>query len=81
MWRAAGGKCALCETPYSEVSLHLHHIACDKTNIEDNLICICFNCHQATHQLLKVANLPAFLTWFHATYPDGQVMPVRKEAA
>lgn len=81
VWRTSRGRCALCAADYKDVSVQLHHIACDKTNTEENLICLCFKCHRATHQLLGLGNLEQFLRWFHATYPGGQIAPARIDEA
>ena len=69
LWQDCDGCCQLCGARHGEKSVQVHHIDENKKNgARENLAILCFDCHQATHRLLAVANFPAFLTWFRRTY-------------
>lgn len=69
LWKECDGCCQICGVPHGQQSIQVHHIDEDrKNNARENLAILCFDCHQATHKLLAVANRPAFLAWFRRTY-------------
>lgn len=69
LWRQHDGCCQVCCARNGEKSIQIHHIDENrKNNSRANLAILCFDCHQATHKLLAVANFPAFLAWFRQTY-------------
>lgn len=69
-FKEANGSCEICAVSWKEVSIHVHHVDCDEENHErTNLICLCFDCHRAVHQLMRIRNRGALLLWFEDTYP------------
>ena len=69
-WTEAKGACEICHVTFKEATIHIHHIdQNDKNSARSNLMCLCFECHNTTHRLLRLRNLKSLLTWFEATYP------------
>jgi hypothetical protein len=69
-WDHADGACEICGTKYGDAAIHVHHVDRNpKHNVFDNLICLCFYCHAATHAMLRVPRLPDLLAWTERTYP------------
>lgn len=66
----SGYKCEICGAVHTDVSLHIHHIDEDrKNNKRENFIALCFTCHTATHNLLRLKKPKSFIGWFRRTYP------------
>lgn len=71
-WTHADGACEVCGTKYGDAAIHVHHIDEDKTNnTYENFICLCQNCHVATHALLRAKTPASLLDWFRRTYPEA----------
>ena len=67
----ANGLCEICSISYEHAALHIHHKNCDETDhSRKNLVCLCFHCHKAVHQLLDLRNRKGLINWYEQTYID-----------
>lgn len=73
-WQRDGGACVICGTSYGKATIHLHHKDLGKTNnTAENLVCLCFECHQLVHRVLRNKAPGAALRWIADNYPGNGV--------
>lgn len=65
------GICFACGKKWDEISIHIHHIDCNKeNNNEENISLLCFDCHMLLHRIISHNNLPSILKWIKENYPN-----------
>lgn len=69
LWQETGAQCQVCDRNNDEISIQIHHIDCnEKNHVYENLICLCFDCHQAVHKVLRLRKPKALLKWMKSAY-------------
>lgn len=64
-WQRDGGQCVLCRVSFTQRAIHMHHInGIHAQSTEDNMVCLCFNCHKLIHLMMGHPDLSQVLTWF-----------------
>jgi 5-methylcytosine-specific restriction endonuclease McrA len=75
-WLRDDERCVICHVPHQTYSVHVHHIDQNPTNNTlENLVCLCFSCHQTVHKLLTHQHPEHLLHWVIKTYPNLNLTP------
>jgi 5-methylcytosine-specific restriction endonuclease McrA len=75
-WERDRKRCVICGTHFGQAKIHIHHIDLDgKNNAAENLVCLCFDCHELVHRLLRARKPTKAVTWTRRTYPGFQPPP------
>lgn len=71
-WERDGARCVICGASYGQATITIHHKDLTKTNNgAENLVCLCFGCHQLVHGLLRSRAPHRVFQWAEETYADS----------
>lgn len=78
-WTRDNERCVICHVAHQTYSVHVHHVDMNPTNnTVDNLVCLCFSCHQAVHKILAHQHPEHLLHWISKAYPNVNITPTAR---